>query len=153
MTVKSPVKILAYHRVPPRTFAYHEGFEFWVKVPEIALSGRVPPRTSAYLRVPSRTFAYQRAVLLMKVRRPTLIIARRTPTDPKTALAGVLLETSFARLKTSMNPFNAEIVPSRSLGCWDSVSIGRRAAWRLGGRLQTRTAISAGFITICCVQT
>ena len=72
----------------------------------------------------------------MKPRRLTLIIVRRTLTEPKTALAGVLLEISFARLKTSMKPFNAEVTSPRSLGCWDSVSMvetqmgENRAGWR-----------------------
>ena len=45
----------------------------------------------------------------------TLIIARRTQAEPKTALAGVMLEISFARLRVSMATFNAERRPSRSL--------------------------------------
>ena len=51
-------------------------------------------------------------------RRLTLIMARRILAEPKTALAGVILEASFARFKASMRTFNAEMVPSRSLGCW-----------------------------------
>ena len=38
----------------------------------------------------------------------TLIIVRRTLTEPKTALAGVILDTSFARFITSMATFNNE---------------------------------------------
>jgi hypothetical protein len=53
----------------------------------------------------------------------TLIIARITPTEPKTALAGVILESSFARFKASMAAFNDEIVLSRPLGRWDSASM------------------------------
>jgi hypothetical protein len=41
--------------------------------------------------------------------RLTLIIARIALREPKTALAGVILESSFARFKTSMTAFNAEI--------------------------------------------
>ena len=48
----------------------------------------------------------------------TLIMARRILTEPKTALAGVILETSFARFKASINTFSAEMAPSCSLGCW-----------------------------------
>ena len=51
-------------------------------------------------------------------RRSTLIMARRMLAEPKTALAGVILATSFARFKASMAVFNAETVPSRSSGCW-----------------------------------
>jgi len=45
---------------------------------------------------------------------------RITLTVPKTALAGVILESSFARFRASMVAFNAEIVFSRPLGHWDS---------------------------------
>ena len=45
-------------------------------------------------------------------------MARRILAEPKTALAGVILETSFARFKASMAAFSAEMVPSCSLGCW-----------------------------------
>ena len=48
-----------------------------------------------------------------------MIIVRITLTEPKTALAGVILEISFARFKASMAIFNAEIAPSRPLGRWD----------------------------------
>ena len=50
----------------------------------------------------------------------TLIIARITLTEPKTALAGVILETSFVRFKASMNAFNVKTVFSCPLGRWDS---------------------------------
>jgi len=39
-----------------------------------------------------------------------LIIVRRMLAEPKTALAGVILETSFARFKPSMATFKDEIV-------------------------------------------
>ena len=48
-----------------------------------------------------------------------MIIVRTTLTEPKTALAGVMLDISFARFKASMATFNADIAPSRSLGRWD----------------------------------
>jgi len=57
------------------------------------------------------------------IRELTLIVARITLTEPKTALAGVILESSFARFKASMVAFNAEIVLSRPLGRRDSASI------------------------------
>ena len=44
-------------------------------------------------------------------------------TEPKAALAGVLLAISFATLRTSMNPFNVEM--TFSLGCWDLASMVR----------------------------
>ena len=56
-------------------------------------------------------------------RRLTLIITRITLTKPKTTLAGVILETSFARFMASMVAFNAEIVSSRLLGRWGSTFI------------------------------
>ena len=43
----------------------------------------------------------------------TLIIARRTPAAPKIALAGVWLETSFARFKASIAASNKERIRSR----------------------------------------
>ena len=52
-----------------------------------------------------------------------MIIVRITLTEPKTALAGVMLEASFARFKASMAVFNTETTPSCSLGRWDSVFI------------------------------
>ena len=42
---------------------------------------------------------------------------------PKTALAGVILESSFARFKAPMAAPNAETVFSRPSGRWDSASI------------------------------
>jgi len=44
-------------------------------------------------------------------------------TDPKTALAGVILETSFARFMASMAMFNEEMVPSCPFGCWGLAAI------------------------------
>ena len=52
-----------------------------------------------------------------------MTIARTTLTEPKTAFAGVMLETSFARFKASMATFNAEMVPSPPLGRWDLASM------------------------------
>ena len=47
-------------------------------------------------------------------------------TEPKTAMAGVMLETSFARFSPSMVIFNEEITPSLPFGLWDSsVMVGR----------------------------
>ena len=42
----------------------------------------------------------------------TLIVARRTLTVPKTALAGVVFEASFARFRTSMAAFNEDVTLS-----------------------------------------
>ena len=64
--------------------------------------------------------AFQSTIDQQKTRRKlTLIIVRITLTVPKTALAGVMLDASFARFKASTATFNAVIVPSRSLGRWD----------------------------------
>ena len=52
-----------------------------------------------------------------------MIIVRITLTEPKTALAGLILEGSFARVVASIAAFKAEITPSRSLGRWDMVSM------------------------------
>jgi len=54
-----------------------------------------------------------------KRREHTRIIVRRTLTVPKTALAGVMLETSFARFKASMAIFSEERTPSRPFGRWE----------------------------------
>ena len=54
-------------------------------------------------------------------------------TEPKTTLAGVMLEASFARFKASMATFNEERVPPRPFGCWDSVSMGRNKCSRKQG--------------------
>ena len=53
----------------------------------------------------------------------TLIIVRRTLTEPKTALAGVMLATSFARFKVSMATFNDERTSSRRFSCRESANM------------------------------
>lgn len=53
-------------------------------------------------------------------------MAKRTPTEPKTALAGVMLATSFARFRAPMATFNAERTSLSFPFCsCDSVSIAR----------------------------
>ena len=47
----------------------------------------------------------------------------RTLTEPKTAFAGVMLEISFARFRTSMATFNVERTLRRPFGRWEIVSI------------------------------
>ena len=62
-------------------------------------------------------------------------------TEPKTALAGVTLESSFARFKASMAAFNVETTPSRSFSRRDLVSmIVEVAARELGGAEAVRKA-------------
>jgi len=67
----------------------------------------------------------------------TLIIAKRTLTEPKTALASVTPETSFARFTASVAAFNNEMVTSRRFRRWDFIrmvetggSCGRKGAAR-----------------------
>ena len=68
--------------------------------------------------------AFQSAFAQQTIRRRlTLIIVRITLTDPKAALAGVILESSFARFMASIAAFNVEIMPSRPLGRWGSASM------------------------------
>ena len=55
-----------------------------------------------------------------------MIIVKRTLTEPKTALAGVALETSFARFKASMAASNKEIVFSRRFCFWEFALIVER---------------------------
>ena len=50
-------------------------------------------------------------------------MARRMLTEPKTALAGVTLESSFARFSPSMATLSEERTPSRPLGRWGLVVI------------------------------
>ena len=52
-----------------------------------------------------------------------MTIVRRILTDPKTALAGVMLDISFARFMASMAIFNEERVPSCPFGRWALVAI------------------------------
>ena len=52
-----------------------------------------------------------------------MTIVSRILTDPKTALAGVTLETSFARFMVSMAMFNEVRVLSRPLGRWGLAAI------------------------------
>ena len=49
----------------------------------------------------------------------TRIMVRRIATEPKTALAGVMLEISLARFRPSMAMFSEERTPSCPFGCWD----------------------------------
>ena len=44
-------------------------------------------------------------------------------TDPKAALAGVILEISFARFMASIAIFSEEMVPSRPLDRWGLAAI------------------------------
>ena len=53
-------------------------------------------------------------------RKHTLIIVRRALAEPKTVLAGEILEIFSARLTVSMAAFSAEMAPSRPSGRWDS---------------------------------
>jgi len=48
---------------------------------------------------------------------------RREPTVIKAALAGVMLETSFARFRTSMATFSEERTPFRPFGRWNSAAM------------------------------
>ena len=48
---------------------------------------------------------------------------KTTLADPKTALAGVMLEISCARFSTSMATFNKGRAPSRPCGSWECVAI------------------------------
>ena len=57
-------------------------------------------------------------------------MVRRTIAEPKTALAGVTLETFSARFKASMAASNAEMAPFRPLGGWEFMSmVGARGSW------------------------
>ena len=72
---------------------------------------------------------------MRSMQRHTLIIPRRTLAEPKTALAGVMDEISFARFIASMATSNAGRAPSRSFNFKDSVAIvGTRRWWEKIGR-------------------
>ena len=53
----------------------------------------------------------------------TFIIVRRMLTDPKRALAGVMVETSFARFRPSMATSREERIRSRPFESLDSMAI------------------------------
>ena len=53
-------------------------------------------------------------------------MTRRALTEPKTALAGVWLITSFAMFRTSIAIFSEEMTLSRRFGGWVSGSIAKR---------------------------
>ena len=63
---------------------------------------------------------------------------RRMLTEPKTALAGVKLEASFATFRVSMSTFSAERTRSRAFGRWELVAMietqgsREKAVWRAG---------------------
>jgi len=62
---------------------------------------------------------------------PTLIVVRMTPTVPKAALAGVMLNTSFAIFMASMAAFNEERVASGRFGRCDFVAmVETRGGWK-----------------------
>ena len=68
----------------------------------------------------------------------TLIVLRRVLTEPKTALAGVILESSLAISKVSMAIFNDEVAPSSPFDRWDLACIvetrgsRKKTPWRAG---------------------
>jgi len=64
---------------------------------------------------------------LQKGRKRTLIVVRRVLTEPKTVLAGVMLEVFSASFEDSMAAFSAEMLPSRPVGFRSSVSIAAAA--------------------------
>lgn len=55
---------------------------------------------------------------MQKRRKPTRIMVSRTLTTPKTALAGVILESSFARLRPPMAALSEERTLTRPSGRW-----------------------------------
>ena len=50
---------------------------------------------------------------------PTRIMVRRALSEPKTAKAGVMLDSSFARFRPSTATFSEERTPSRHFGRWE----------------------------------
>ena len=56
-------------------------------------------------------------------RERTLIVVRGALTEVKMILAGAILEFFSTKFKAPMAEVSAEIAPSHSLGCLDSVSI------------------------------
>ena len=71
----------------------------------------------------------------------TLTMVNTTLTEPKTALAGVTLEISFARFIASMDTFNVERRPPRPLGRWELVAIVETGS-EYGKRRGTGTVLS-----------
>ena len=51
-------------------------------------------------------------------------------TEPKTALAGVILDISFARLVASMATFSEERTLPRPFGRWDLISMNQSEGGR-----------------------
>ena len=78
--------------------------------------------------------------LVLEGKERTLAIVRRILTEPKTALAGVILETSFARFMASMAMFNEERVPSRPFGRWVLAAIVEKTWRREHGLMRGRGA-------------
>ena len=69
----------------------------------------------------------------------TLIMVSRRPTEPKTALAGVILATSFARFIASIARFSEEMVPSRPFSRRDLASI---VQTRRSGKKRSRVQVA-----------
>jgi len=60
----------------------------------------------------------------------TLIIVRRTLTEPKTALAGVTAANSLARFRASMAMINVAGALSRRLDCCDPIVVRKECGLR-----------------------
>ena len=73
--------------------------------------------------VPGAAVGRSWTFLIEKRRKRTLIIVRRMLTVPKTALAGVILETSFARFIAPTAVSKEERTPSRRFDRWGFVTI------------------------------
>ena len=69
-------------------------------------------------------------------RERTLIVARRTLTEPEMFFAGVIFEIFFARFEASMAMFNAEMAPSLPSGRWDPASMVMVGSWGRTVRLE-----------------
>ena len=78
-----------------------------------------------------------------------------TLTEPKIALAGVGLESSFTRFETSMIAFSTEMVLSGRSGRWDfgSLVVERQKSWRTGCANGPELRSSGRFVTRRLVET
>ena len=96
------------------------------------------PKINVVLLVGDRILDLHEPKIDYRTRKRTLIIVRRTLAEPKTALAGVMLEISFVRFRASIVTFKVERVVPFPLFCWDFGAIvesrGRKdSIWALPG--------------------
>jgi len=79
------------------------------------------------------------------------MVVSRTLVEPNTAMTGVMLEASFARLRVSMAAFSEGRAPFCLFGCWDlSVIVETElGSYETTARRSPRRTTSGKFVYAC----